>query len=921
MTLNKKTFYALFLISILHGSVRGNDTNPSPTDSSFIRLSELVRGVYHFSRIYPQEKVWLHFDNAGYFQGDTIWFKAYVRSTHPERHVPLSRVLYVELVSPIGQVIHTRKLKIENGECHGELPLRQSTDLNEDIKRDSTLSLKKVNDVLSGFYEVRAYTRYMLNWDTEGIFSRVLPVYDRPQFADAYHPGMLKGIDPLPERREEAEKLDKVNVSFYPEGGHMVENVSCRIAYLITDHEGIPLSIPATLHIGEDVKKDIPCLHEGMGMFTYTPTEQKATLTLLHNSKKYSFTLPKVEREGYSMAIDLQPNDSLCIKVSPSAQMQSRLLGITIQHKGQVYRFDTLTVNQASTQLKISTNPIPCGVCQITLFDEWGHVWASRLLFIRHQDNLPLLKLTLDTDTLHQQADSITNLRIKALRHDDTPFQGNLSVSVRDERYEFAPRHSESITINQLIGSELKGYIHNPYYYFEQDDEVHRQALDLLMMVQGWRRYDWQTMSRPQAFDCPYYIEDGLILSGKVLANWRDKPQIGRNVHLWMYDDYHNVTNKGNCLTDSAGGYNFRFPDFYGRTEMHLTLKDRKKTKNVRFMIDREISPQPRTYRQDEISLAYLQTNLGKKRGINEIQELPDVVKSARRSIKKEGIHMVLDVDQEANRLLDKGIHVMEVGDFLEKMDIGISHQMTEMSVSSTYFLFGKEANFWVKNGRASVNVPRTQIVYWEELDIDNVKRIRLYDVKYLSDHPEVHDAIRDPRSRYSIKGYSSLKLLKDERIGYDLECMFTKKCVWSEAMILIDVKSKREQNADIKGLRSTYFDGYYSPKTFMADYTHRQPTPGKDFRRTLYWNPEVKTDEKGEATVIFRNNSTDNAWKATVAGQDLKNNTCGWNTIVVEKGKTHSTANTQLHSVKSLPSICLVNAIGMERGLNQMRN
>ena len=71
------------------------NAGPVFADSTFIRLSEHVRAVYHFSRNYPQEKVWLHFDNAGYFQGDTIWFKAYVRSTHLEQHAPLSRVLYV----------------------------------------------------------------------------------------------------------------------------------------------------------------------------------------------------------------------------------------------------------------------------------------------------------------------------------------------------------------------------------------------------------------------------------------------------------------------------------------------------------------------------------------------------------------------------------------------------------------------------------------------------------------------------------------------------------------------------------------------------------------------------------------------------------------------------------------------------------
>lgn len=33
----------------------------------------------------------------------------------------------------------------------------------------------------AGFYEIRAYTRYMLNFGKENYFSRVLPVYDEPK--------------------------------------------------------------------------------------------------------------------------------------------------------------------------------------------------------------------------------------------------------------------------------------------------------------------------------------------------------------------------------------------------------------------------------------------------------------------------------------------------------------------------------------------------------------------------------------------------------------------------------------------------------------------------------------------------------------------------------------------------------------------
>lgn len=124
-------------------------------------LSDYIKEINQFNKRNPQEKVYLHFDNTGYFLGDTIWFKAYTVLAEQHRFSPLSKVLHVELLTPQGEVIANRKLMIENGQCHGEFPLKR-------IYR-------------SGFYEVRAYTRGMLNFGDDCIFSRVFPVYDEPE--------------------------------------------------------------------------------------------------------------------------------------------------------------------------------------------------------------------------------------------------------------------------------------------------------------------------------------------------------------------------------------------------------------------------------------------------------------------------------------------------------------------------------------------------------------------------------------------------------------------------------------------------------------------------------------------------------------------------------------------------------------------
>ena len=104
-----------------------------------------------------QEKVYLHFDQAGYFLKETMWFTAYVLN-ESNRPTDISKVLYVELLSPEGGAVATRKYKIEDGMCHGEFYL------------DSAY--------LSGFFEVRAYTRHMRNYGEDNYFSRVFPVFD-----------------------------------------------------------------------------------------------------------------------------------------------------------------------------------------------------------------------------------------------------------------------------------------------------------------------------------------------------------------------------------------------------------------------------------------------------------------------------------------------------------------------------------------------------------------------------------------------------------------------------------------------------------------------------------------------------------------------------------------------------------------------
>jgi hypothetical protein len=58
------------------------------------------------------------------------------------------------------------------------------------------------------------------------------------------------------------------------------------------------------------------------------------------------------------------------------------------------------------------------------------------------------------------------------------------------------------------------------------------------------------------------------------------------------------------------------------------------------------------------------------------------------------------------------------------------------------------------------------------------------------------------------------------------------------------------------KGVRKTWLDGYSQVKEFYSPNYATLPTE-PDYRRTLYWNPAVKTDKEGKALIQFYNNSS----------------------------------------------------------------
>ncbi|MBO4216189.1 MAG: hypothetical protein J5888_07680, partial [Bacteroidaceae bacterium] len=452
-------------------------------------LLTYLQKAMNFNKVVPQEKVYLHFDNMGYFENETLWFKAYVIRTDNGRATDMSKVLYVELLNPSGDVIKLRKYPIDSlGVAHGDMQL------------DSLLG--------SGFYEVRAYTRYMTNWGTNAVFSRVFPVFKKPKKEGDYsdltiRPEFYANRDPNNRYSDDSlyqkaiddgvythDHLKTISVNFYPEGGHLIVGKRCRVAVLAVDDNGRP-------HQGEgfvmnekgDVLAAVMTDSLGRGLFEVVPDE--GTLTYqMRNLKKDEksqvqfFDLPKAQKQGCTLSLDAV-SEKMLATIQCSDSVCGNLLGYVIMNNGNIIRCDTLTAVPL-VEIEMGRQALPEGVNQMTLFDCLGRIMAERLFFkTPAPDKADSIRVVAKTTRLKPCGKVELELR--------TQPNANLSFSAMDAHTMTNGKQGNMKTW-MLLSSEVRGYIPNVDYYFEADDKEHRKSADLLMLTQGWRRYDWRLM-------------------------------------------------------------------------------------------------------------------------------------------------------------------------------------------------------------------------------------------------------------------------------------------------------------------------------------------------------------------------------------------------------------------------------------------
>lgn len=866
----KKTILPLLILHLIcFGLYSQNDS------TAIASLKQFVTNIQSFNHLIPQEKVYLHFDNNGYELGETIWFKAYVQNAVRLEPVSSSGVLYVELLNSKGKILETKKIKIEDGESHGEFYLN-----NLDV------------EYFPGFYEVRAYTKAMLNFGDNVIFSRVFPVFDQIGEDRNYKKGDLNDnldID-LPNKRKDKNKNATVNVDFYPEGGNLVEGLTSRVAFKVTGKEGQALNVQGKiLDPSGKVLEKISTQHNGMGVFSYTPDKKKNIAKVSFENKDYSFELPVCSSKGYVMTVNNFSNKSLILQIEKAGSFPENLLGLTIMNKGDVSYFQALNIKESSYKVKIPKEILSSGVNQLTLFDKKGEVFAERLFFIFPENNENAVIEVGNNNKIYEPLELIS-LNF-SLKDKNVAPNSSFSLSIKDKEMNAGSVNNDNIASYFLLSSDLQGYIENPGYYFEKKDASRLTALDLLMMVQGWKRYEWQTMAGVKPFNAKFNYEKNLTIKG-FLASSSKKD---KEVKIHMQNDKREVMD-GTTITDNEGSFYFYPEDYYGEWDVSLIcggISDG--AKNIR--IDRWFSPDPKKYIQPQMKWSSNRVPLGKRnadltsKGMyventdNLAYRFPDISVNRKRT-KYQNFNVGDDIDY----LIDKG----------KKIPDDVDHYLSFKNDYYRYpvsYTVGDRSSALDMNSDMNnpyifpMNTPSVKIENYGNMNIvnddsfsptDYREDIRVYDLLRLSG---VGDFSWKPSyfavffhldgGTWNINSHKVLRLGKhfsDVRVQY----LTSRRNIKEVKKISVAENFKSDDYARpytpiyiypyenfgmriLPGTRYTTFQGFSKPKDFFGNRINKEDNlpESSDYQRTLYWNPTVKLDESGKASVKFYNNLT----------------------------------------------------------------
>lgn len=512
---------------------------------------------------FPQEKIYLQTDRGIYMSGETLWFRAHLVDALMLKQANASRYIYVELANPLGNLVERVKIRPDSLGCfYGHIPLNEDLPEGNYSLRAYTWFMQNmdeeyffhkpiyISDPVSEAISpeinfsadnnnIHARIHFLSKPDNQPVIpiqAVIFPDGDRDKQGkvlsfegeNAYYTFKRKEVSAsrtfllqtvydgkISNRYFRIPELSKTfDVTFFPEGGHAAQSTTIKMAFKAIDADGLSTEIEGQVFDEEgQVCVDFKSQHLGMGSFRmyYAPGKKYHAVCSDGAGVSKRFELPEPSLDAISLNTLWAKNYlRVSLSKSPDAPLGTSLT-LVAHLRGIVLYAQPWDDKQ--NYVDFEKDFFPTGIVHFLLIDKERNILSERLVFSMQESALAQTEVQLDRTNYLAREKVDMNIRIKDIN--GSPMACNFSLAVVD-RTDVKKDTISNIVSTLLLTSELKGHIESPLSYL-QDSRSSSYALDLLMMTQGWRKYNIPEVLKGNVTSTlPYNLELGDEVSGKV---------------------------------------------------------------------------------------------------------------------------------------------------------------------------------------------------------------------------------------------------------------------------------------------------------------------------------------------------------------------------------------------------------------------
>ncbi|MCM4172202.1 hypothetical protein DHD32_11980 [Arenibacter sp. TNZ] len=781
-------------------------------------MGDLGVSVNQYNNYNPVEKVFLHTDKELFTTGETIWFSGYTVLGRYHQFSLGSRVLHVDLIGPKNEIVLSQTQEIVNGKATGNMDLP--------------------SNLHSGNYQLRAYSNWMRNFDHDFFFTKTIQVFN----------DLSTPLSALP-------KEDKIDLQFFPEGGHLVADLVGQVAFKAIGNDGLNRNIKGQIVDSQGkFMAALATIDRGSGFFNLKPQAGEKYSVILEDGTK--FPLPEVMSEGYAItAYNVNPK-SIQVKIQASETLREQFFYVLghINNK-KYYQGKFNFEGEPAVNFEMPKSKMPSGIMTLTLFDSQKKPWSERIVFINNQDEL-VINANLNPKKFKDRSEITIDVHVSDT--DGRPVMAELSMAATDVDQGLKSPNSANILTHLLLQSDIKGHISDPGLLFLNQKKATLHALDLVMLTHGWRKIPWPEIKVVSNSTKEFNFVKGLTISG-IATNLNNKPLA--NTHLTVIAKSGEQLGMLSAKTTLNGSFTIPDFNFKDTTKIAFNAFDNSDSPiDVKIIIDKQKTTLPPSrfinlhfQAEKYMQIPHPQRILFPAFDINKTTKLDEVIITEKRTEKSRNASpSVYGQTPDASLYMEDNRSAQTVLDLVRRF-AGVSVNGNTVSIrnggSPLWILNGVPVNN--DNPSASSQARSTQRQRTStDQGAGSAVPVNLSLSMEQSMSPGPVPTYITTMDTYTVERVEILKgpsaAIYGSRGANGVILIYTKRGGAKTISPAVSPEFAIEGHAPQRE--------FYSPKYNVTLDENSAP----DNRATLYWNPSFTTDKNGNARLLFYN--SDNA-------------------------------------------------------------